>query len=67
MLTDYQHTIVINLHQDFVASKHSNSFQGQPDSSIIYWPNHSEKTRLPKQVKEEPFLFTDYFSKHLFA
>jgi hypothetical protein len=65
MLTDYQHTIVINVHQDYVASKHSNSFQGQPDSSIIYWLYHSGKTS--KQVKEEPFLLSGYFSKHLFA
>ncbi len=30
-MANNQHTIVINFHQDFVASMHSNIFQGQMD------------------------------------
>jgi hypothetical protein len=35
-ITNNRHAIVINTHQDFVASKHGNFFQGVMDWNLIY-------------------------------
>jgi hypothetical protein len=48
-----QPTIVINFHQDFVATTHSDFFQGQADRGLFYMPNHSWETQLSKQKEEE--------------
>jgi hypothetical protein len=31
-----QHTIAVNFHQDFMMSMHSDFFQGQTDTGLIY-------------------------------
>jgi hypothetical protein len=36
-----QRNFVVNFHQDIVASMYSDSFQGQTDGGLFYWPNHS--------------------------
>jgi hypothetical protein len=45
--------ILVNFHQDFVASTHSDFFQGQTDRGLFYGPNHSRETRLYKQEEQE--------------
>ncbi len=45
--------IVINFHQDFVASMHSDSFQEKVDKVLTCWPRHSRETQLSKQEVEE--------------
>jgi hypothetical protein len=49
-ITNNQGTVVINFHQDFVASMHSDFLQGQADIDLFYLHNHSRVTRLSKQV-----------------
>ncbi len=48
-----QFTIVISFHQIFMASTHSDFFQGRADRGLIYWPNHSGETWLTNQEEEE--------------
>jgi hypothetical protein len=36
-----------------VASEHNDFFQGQKDSGLFFWPNHSGETRLYKPEEEE--------------
>jgi hypothetical protein len=40
-IMNIQQNIVVNFHQDFEATKHSDFFQGQTDMGLFYWPNHS--------------------------
>jgi hypothetical protein len=51
-ITNNQQNIVINYHQDFVASMHTDFFKGQTDRGLFFWPNHSLETRLSKQEEE---------------
>jgi len=53
-----QQNIVVNFHQDFIASKHSNFFQGQTDRGLFYGPNHWWETRLSKENEEEDYCFS---------
>jgi hypothetical protein len=48
-----QQNIVINFHQDFMASEHSNFFKGHTDKGQFYWPNHCGETLVLKQEEEE--------------
>jgi hypothetical protein len=48
-----QKNIVINFHQVFVASTHSDFFQGEMDRGLFYWPSHASETQLSKQEKEK--------------
>ncbi len=41
------------LHQDFVASMHSDFFQGQKDRVLFYWPSQSGATWQSKPEEEE--------------
>jgi hypothetical protein len=50
-ITNNQQNIVVNFHQDFVAS----ICQGETQWGRIYWPNHSGKTRQSKQEGVEAF------------
>jgi hypothetical protein len=52
-IADNQKNIVINIHQDFAASAHSNFFRGQTDWGLLCWSNNSGETWLCKQ--EEGF------------
>jgi hypothetical protein len=51
-ITNNQRTIVTDIYQDFVASTHSDFFQGQTDWGLVYWPNHSWEAGLSKQEEE---------------
>ncbi len=42
------HEIKVNFHRDFMASTHSDFFQGHMDRSLFYWPNLTGETRLSK-------------------
>ncbi len=46
------HTIAFNFNQDFTERTHSDFFLGQTDRDLIYKPNHSGETRLPRQEEE---------------
>jgi len=45
-----------NFHQDFVASTHTDFFQGQTDRGLFYWPNHSGETGCPNE-KSRLYMF----------
>jgi len=47
-IANNQRNILINLRQDFMASAHSDFFQGQMDRGLFYWPHHSGETHLSK-------------------
>ncbi len=36
--------ILVNYHQDFLASTHSHFLKGQRDGILLFWPNHSWET-----------------------
>ncbi len=57
MYRQHEQNIVINFHQDFVDSIHSDFFQGQTDRGLYYWPNqyHSVESQLSKQEQEVIF------------
>jgi hypothetical protein len=57
--------IQVNYHQGFLASTHSNFFQGQTDRGLLYWSNHCGETRLFKQEDGCPWLA--FLSKVNFA
>jgi hypothetical protein len=44
-ITNNQQNLVVNFHPDFMASTHTNFFQGQMARGLSYWPNHSRKTQ----------------------
>jgi hypothetical protein len=46
-------TVVINQHQDFVASMHIYFFQGQTGRGMIYRPNHPGETWLSKHSEKD--------------
>jgi hypothetical protein len=52
-ITNNRDIVDINVHQEFVACVHSDFFQGETDRVLVYGPNHSVETRLPKQEEEE--------------
>ncbi len=43
-IANNQCNMAVKIRQDFVSSLHSDSFQGQADRGLIYWPNHSRET-----------------------
>ncbi len=49
LIANNQQNIATNLHPDFMASAHSDFFQGQTDSGLFYLPYHSGETELSKQ------------------
>ncbi len=55
-ITIYLQAIVINIHQDFVASKHSDFFQGQTSRGLLCRHKHSWETWLSIQEEEEEYL-----------
>jgi hypothetical protein len=63
-IANNQQTVVANFHQDFMASMHSNFFQGQTDTGLIYEPCHCRETGLSQQNEEEGihllFVVTSY-------
>jgi hypothetical protein len=48
-ITKNQRTIVVNFHQDFAVSMHSNFLRGQMDMIKVNRPNHSGETRQSYQ------------------
>ncbi len=44
-IANNQHTIVINFHQEFMASMHSNFFHKQKDGGLICLPNGTAHNR----------------------
>jgi hypothetical protein len=52
-ITNNWHNIVVDFHQDFMASTHSDFYQGQMNMTLLYWPHHSEKTWLSNQEEDE--------------
>jgi hypothetical protein len=59
-VTNHQQNSVVNFHQDFMVSPHSDFFQGLIVGGLLYWPNHSRENLLPKQqedsVEEAPLM-----------
>jgi hypothetical protein len=53
VITNIWCTVVAKFCEDFVASMHSNFFQGLTDRGLIYGPNHSNENLLSKQEREE--------------
>jgi hypothetical protein len=51
--THNQRTVVLNLLQDFMASTHTDFFQGQLGRGLIHLSNHSRKNLLHIQEHEE--------------
>jgi hypothetical protein len=51
-IANNRRTFVINLHQDFTTSTHSDSFQESADRGFIYWLNYSWKTQVSNQEEE---------------
>jgi hypothetical protein len=52
-IANNQQNIVINFHQDFVASTLSRFFQGQADMGLFYGPNCSWENSLPKKENKK--------------
>ncbi len=51
---------IVNFHQDFIASMHSDFFQEQTNRSLFYLPNHSKETscqckKKRKKKMDSPF------------
>ncbi len=63
LIVNNQRTIVINFHQDFMTSMHSNFFQGQVNRGLTYWPNNTGKIGYPKK-KVCPVKHCNSFGKY---
>jgi hypothetical protein len=62
-ITNNQQNIVVDFHQDFMASTHSDFYQGQMNMALLYWPHHSEKTWLSNQEIDEEESIQFLFNK----
>ncbi len=52
-IANNQHTIVINIPQDFEAITRNDFFKGQMDTGLIYWPYHSKETEFSHQEEDD--------------